>query len=242
MRLPIIVLAVAGFGFGASPAHGRHSGRLRGRPPERDLEDDSVAHVAVRQTPASSSGATASNATPTLDVALPTAPSSPPTSAPTPVPTPWDTSISADLSPHCLLFISNMLQSSDFLACLPFSLLLSSSNRYRSQVATATKTGNYTFINDLIAYVHSPQPSSQTCDQRFSTYLSDFKKNDNCGKDLAQRIPLALTSSRGLGNYAVMREAAGIVNPSTGVYCYLEAIASPKPDDLYLWMLATGAM
>jgi hypothetical protein len=37
-----------------------------------------------------------------------------------------------------------------------------------------------------------------------------------------------------------MREAAGLVDPDTGVYCYIEAKASGRPDDLYLWSIPAG--
>jgi len=66
----------------------------------------------------------------------------------------------------------------------------------------------------------------------------------NCASELSgsNAIAVAQAFQRGLGNYAAMRTAASLVNPKTGVYCYLEAVASERPDDLYLWQLPSGNM
>lgn len=63
-----------------------------------------------------------------------------------------------------------------------------------------------------------------------------------CAADLAAKIPnaVALEAKVGLGNYQIMREAAGLTDGRTGRYCYLEALAGDGPDDLYLWNLAAG--
>jgi hypothetical protein len=63
---------------------------------------------------------------------------------------------------------------------------------------------------------------------------------DKCRADVNGKVPSALSASRGLGNAPVMREAAGLVDPDTGVYCYIEAKASEGPDDLYLWSIPAG--
>lgn len=240
MRLSILAFAAAFFALGPGQVVGLDAGRLRRRPPDSEHR-----RVVVRQAAVSSNGVAAvGDAAPTnvVKVSLPFAPATAPSTAPSPAPTPLDTSISLALSQKCLYYLSNLIASPEFTACLPFSLLLSSSNGYKSEVATATKISDYTYLNDLLAYVNSPQPSSERCDQLFASYLPQFQDDANCGKDVAQRVPTARQARRGIGNYAVMREAAGIINPSTGVYCYLEAIASPRPDDLYLWMMPSGNM
>lgn len=128
------------------------------------------------------------------------------------------------------------------MTCLPFSLLLSTSSAYKNQVSAATRTGNWTFLNELLAYTNSPQPSPPSCDQTFKSILTAFADKANCGTDLSGGLAVAKQAQSGIGNYAVMRTASGLVNPNTGVYCYLEALANVKPDDMYLWMLPSGNM
>ena len=44
----------------------------------------------------------------------------------------------------------------------------------------------------------------------------------------------------GLGNYEVMRGAGELVDPDAGEYCYLQATADGRPDDMYLWSIPAG--
>lgn len=152
-----------------------------------------------------------------------------------------ETNISSSMSTACYTYLLNLLKSADFISCLPFSLLLSASSAYKTQVSAATTTGNFTHLDLLIAYTVSPQPSAEQCDGNYTTYLAQISDKGNCGSDLVNSA-VAKQAQRGLGNYAVMRTAAGIVDPDTGVYCYLEAVASSNPADLYLWSLPAGNM
>ncbi len=173
---------------------------------------------------------------------LPQAPETPPPVAPQPVPTPLDTSISEPLGSACMTYLTHLLSNSTFLSCLPFSLLIQTSNSYRSQLNAATGSGNYSYLNELIAYASSPQPSSETCDKAFEGFAEAARDRGNCGEDLTKGIPVARQTRRGLVNYAAVRTAAGLVNPDTGSYCYLEAVANERPDDAYLWQLPMGNM
>ncbi|KAL1411413.1 hypothetical protein Q8F55_002369 [Vanrija albida] len=176
------------------------------------------------------------------DVPPPKAPTSIPATPPQPVPTPLD-ALSYSLSQSCLEYVGTLIApSAQFMTCLPFSLLLSTSSAYKNRVQDATGTGNWTFLNELIAYSHSPQPSPQGCDQAFTSILTAFADRANCGNDLSGGKAVAKQAQTGIGNYALMRTASGLINPSTGVYCYLEALANVKPDDMYLWMLPAGNM
>ncbi|CAK9781142.1 hypothetical protein CC85DRAFT_282482 [Cutaneotrichosporon oleaginosum] len=171
---------------------------------------------------------------------LPKPPSSSPPAAPNPVPTPLDTSISSSLSGECMSYLTNLLSNSTFLSCLPFSLLLQTSNSFRSQLNAAVGSGNFSYINDLIAYASSPAPDAETCDRVFAGYAEAVKERAHCGNDLNNGIPVARQARRGLGNYAAVRTAVGLVNPDSGSYCYLEAVATERPDDAYLWQLPMG--
>ncbi|BEI85505.1 hypothetical protein CcaverHIS002_0509060 [Cutaneotrichosporon cavernicola] len=171
---------------------------------------------------------------------LPKPPSSPPAAAPAPTPTPLDTSISSSLSHECMTYLTNLISNSTFLSCLPFSLLLQTSNSYRTQITNARSSGNYSYLNELVAYAASPAPGSETCDQTFAGFAETMRDRTNCGSDLNSGMPVARQARRGLSNYAAVRTAAGLVNPDTGSYCYLEAAASERPDDAYLWQLPMG--
>ncbi|TXT08992.1 hypothetical protein VHUM_02466 [Vanrija humicola] len=187
-----------------------------------------------------SSVPTSSTTATRADIPPPKAPATIPTAAPQPVPTPLD-AISYSLSQSCLEYVGTLIApSSKFMTCLPFSLLLSTSAAYKNQVLTTTRTGNWTFLNELLAYTNSPQPSPGSCDQTFQSILTAYADKANCGNDLSGGPAVAKQAQTGIGNYAVMRTASGLINPNTGVYCYLEALANVKPDDMYLWMLPSG--
>ncbi|WVQ99582.1 hypothetical protein IAU59_006718 [Kwoniella sp. CBS 9459] len=187
-----------------------------------------------------SSAITANSSTPSTTPTLPSPPSTAPLRPPRPVPTPLDLSISQSLSSGCMIYLSSLLSTSTFLSCLPFSLLLTTSAGYSKILSTALSTGNYTTLNNLISYTASPLPSGGECESYISDVMSSFSNKANCGTDLSAKKAVALEAKNGIGNYGVMREAEGLVDESTGKYCYLEAVASGRPDDLYLWGLASG--
>lgn len=141
-----------------------------------------------------------------------------------------------------MMYLTNLLSNSTFVSCSPFSLLISTSSAYSGQVTSATSTGNYTYLNDLLAYSNSPQPGAQQCEEAYAAYRTALRDKANCGNDLADGKPVAGSASRGLGNYGVLRTAAALINPESGSYCYLEAVADARPDDLYLWSLPAGYM
>ncbi|OCF33018.1 hypothetical protein I316_05356 [Kwoniella heveanensis BCC8398] len=170
---------------------------------------------------------------------LPSPPVTAPLKPPRPVPTPLDLSISQTLSSGCMVYLSSLLSSSTFLSCLPFSLLLTTSAGYSKILSTALSTGNYTTLNNLISYTASPLPGGGECESYMSDVMSTFSTKANCGTDLSAKKVVALEAKNGIGNYGVMREAEGLVDESTGKYCYIEAVASGRPDDLYLWGLAS---
>lgn len=148
--------------------------------------------------------------------------------------------VSYALSDSCLLYLSTILRSPTFTSCLPFSLLLTTSTSYSTILQAATTSGNYTALNELLAYVADPQPSGAQCDTYLSGLLRDFDGKNNCGADVAAKKATAMLAQDGLGSYTVMRAAARLVNPDTGKYCYLDAVSASRPDDLYLWSLPAG--
>ncbi|KIR33918.1 hypothetical protein I352_04004 [Cryptococcus deuterogattii MMRL2647] len=196
--------------------------------------------------PRSNSTAISSNATDSDSVessagaTLPTSPSTVVTTPPSPMPTPLDLSISTSLSSSCMLYLTSLVSSETFLYCLPFSLLLTTSTAYSSIVAKALASHNYTTLNDLVAYTSSPQPSIDQCETYMYGVMTALTSKSNCASDISKNVPVAVKTKWGVGNYRVMREAESLVNEDTGVFCYIEAVASKRPDDLYLWGLPGG--
>lgn len=173
-------------------------------------------------------------------ITLPVAPTTIPLFPPYPAPIPMDLQLSYALTTPCLSYLTTLLSTDTFLSCLPFSLLLTTSTGYAAMLTTAATTGNYTTLNTLMAYVTSPQPSSAECDAFMSAaYAKMGEKSSGCTADLSKRSAAA-DARVGLGSAGLMRKAAGLRNPGSGKWCYLEALASDRPDDLYLWSLPAG--
>jgi len=69
---------------------------------------------------------------------------------------------------------------------------------------------------------------------------TSFTEKKHCAADLKERNPSAIEVRNGLGNYEVMRGAGELVDPDEGEFCYLQAVADGRPDDMYLWSLPAG--
>ena len=65
-------------------------------------------------------------------------------------------------------------------------------------------------------------------------------QKSHCQADIKAGKNLAVEFLDGVGNYQLMRQAAGLKDPKTDNYCYLEELASNQSDDLYLWSLPAG--
>jgi len=119
------------------------------------------------------------------------------------------------------------------------SLLLTTSTSFRDIVRNGPND-NYTDLNNLIAYTNSPKPGSKACQDYFTGLETSFTEKKHCAADLKERNPAAVEVRNGLGNYEVMRGAGELVDPDGGEYCYLQATADGRPDDMYLWSLPAG--
>jgi len=92
----------------------------------------------------------------------------------------------------------------------------------------------------LIAYTNNPKPGSAACRDYFAGLETSFGEKKHCVADLKARNPSAVEVRNGLGNYEVMRGAGELVDPDAGEYCYLQATADGRPDDMYLWSIPAG--
>ncbi|KAK8864500.1 hypothetical protein IAR55_001750 [Kwoniella newhampshirensis] len=263
MRLGLLMLLGSVLTLGVCDAHGhglrdrhrrvkatsrRNDYTLQALPPEKDsdlipsLTKDSSASSTPTPTSTTVSFAPRALNSNSTTATLPPAPSLIPSSPPAPVPTPLDLSLSHALSSQCMVYLASLLSSASFLSCLPFSLLLTTSSAYSTLVTTALQSGNYSTLNDLMAYTSSPQPSPQQCSSYMTGVMSSLISKSNCGIDLNSGVNVAKEAKLGIGNYEVMRVAESLKDETdgNGVYCYLQALKEERPDDLYLWQLPGG--
>jgi hypothetical protein len=119
------------------------------------------------------------------------------------------------------------------------SLLLTTSTSFQDVIKDGPEN-NYTTLNNLIAYTNSPKPGSQSCKDYFEGLETSFREKKHCAADLKEKNPSAIEVRNGLGSYEVMRGAGELVDPDGGEYCYLQAVADGRPDDMYLWSLPAG--
>ncbi|CED82304.1 hypothetical protein [Phaffia rhodozyma] len=151
---------------------------------------------------------------------------------PDPFPQPFDLSLSPNLSMSCLDSFASFLTSSTFQACRPFSLLSTSSafnQLIRSDLDSTTAVVRSTLDESI---------DGNECE----SYLNDVGKNlrKGCQSDLDKGNAIVNQALIGLGAYQMMRNASALLT-SSGAYCFVEALASAEPDDLYYWSLYTGS-
>ncbi|WRT66470.1 uncharacterized protein IL334_003429 [Kwoniella shivajii] len=211
------------------------------------INETTPIHIIPRANTSYSASTSSSNSMSTIFVILPKPPSTPISSPPKPIPTPLDLSISKSLSSGCMVYLASLLSTSTFISCLPLSLLLTTSSGYSTILQTALSTGNYTTLNNLISYTSNPQfggnaspDGSDQCDDYMQNVMSSLSSKSNCGTDIANGNLVAKEAKTGLGNYKLIKQVSTLIDDQSGVYCYLEAVNSKKPDDLYLWGIPSG--
>ncbi|KAH8828986.1 hypothetical protein DL96DRAFT_1462540 [Flagelloscypha sp. PMI_526] len=196
-------------------------------------------HLDVRQSATSSGSKAANSTTPTSTSStvaqtaqpLPTVPSSPPV-LPTPFPQPFDETMSKNFTLSCLNFFNNMTSTTPFRTCRPFSLLLDSS------AAMLEAQTNLSLTNSIVWGTCNAPQSEDQCQTNMNWFQSELQKQ--CGEDLEGGNANARTTLMALQAFSVMHDAACLVDPNTNAYCYLEAVRSTNPSDLYYYMIALG--
>ncbi|PFH49905.1 hypothetical protein AMATHDRAFT_75921 [Amanita thiersii Skay4041] len=178
-----------------------------------------------------SASMSATTTTPPSQQPVPTVPSSPPL-LPTPFPQPFEQLSADNLSIACATFLANMTNSPSFRRCRPFSLLLQNSNTF---VQAQT---NLSLINNITwGICNAPIPKSQ-CVQNMNSYASQLQ--DSCSKELDNHVAVVSDALVGLNAFAVMYDAACLIDPSSTTYCYVNGVHAPTPQDIYLYNLPLG--
>lgn len=154
----------------------------------------------------------------------------------TPLPSPFDTSLGSNFtSQSCPDFFAAFLGNATFRSCVPISLLLQNSNsffRAERNVNLLTETLNAACGAPLAL-----------CSPLMASIASELISSDNCGDDYRLQNPLVMQAYAGLMAYEPLFKATCLADPSTGNYCFAEAITNTSnPSDAYPYYTALGIM
>ncbi|KAL5480874.1 hypothetical protein ACEPAI_9815 [Sanghuangporus weigelae] len=154
---------------------------------------------------------------------------------PTPFPQPFDTTgaTSNVTTQACANFFTNMTQTLPFRSCRPFSLLEQFSSEFIEQAQT-----NLTLLNTLIFGTCTTSTPLDTCTANMDWFASSL--SSSCSSELSQNNLMVTQTLLGLQSYALLRQAACLVNQQSNTYCYASAAHDASPADLYLYQLPLG--
>jgi hypothetical protein len=173
----------------------------------------------------------------------------------TSLPRPFDSSIGDNFTqPSCPQFFNDFLSNATFQECLPFSLLLQvgtpetiNQHQHLQPNLTSTQTSNSFFatmqsplslIRTLDAACHLPSyPTCSTLMSSLATQLS----TSACKSDLSLQNSVVTQAYAGLVAYDTLYAASCLTSPTTGNYCYADAVSnSSAPTSSYIYHLPLG--
>jgi len=137
-------------------------------------------------------------------------------------------------TPTCVAFFNTFVQNVTFRACRPFGLLLSSSQQFQEDQS------NLTTLTAVVGGTCDTDMDAESCVEVMDWHAQEIMNPDTCGQDIEDKESLAVTALEGFRAYRMMRQAGCLINPVTEAYCYVEAVASLLPNDLYFWTTAIG--
>ncbi|KAK4635247.1 hypothetical protein CLAFUW4_01182 [Fulvia fulva] len=149
------------------------------------------------------------------------------------LPRPFDTSIGNNFTTTtCPTFFQNFLSNQTLRDCLPFSLLLQTSNSFftasRSPLRLA-QTLNATCSVDF-----------NTCSTLMSQYAQQIQQNSHCGADLEMQNPMVTQAYNGFVSYPTLYHA-GCLTDTDGNYCFSNAVTNTSsPSSSYIYYLPLG--
>lgn len=147
-----------------------------------------------------------------------------------PLPTPFDIGFSSNITGNCAQFMSSMLSNATFQQCLPFSLLLQNSNSFFQTTKSLVR------VTQLLDYTCAANFTQ--CSSVLSAFASNITSTSACSIDLANENPLIEQALLGLLAYKPLYQASCLHNPSTGAYCYADAITNASNTaDAYIYFL-----
>lgn len=191
------------------------------------LDTREVMYNAIQQRDDSTNTLPTATAT-TASAALVTA-----SSTSTSLPRPFDTSLGNNFTQmSCPMFFNSFLSSSAFQQCMPFSLLLQTSNAFFAASRSLVQ-----LTQTLDATCHA---NFNSCTTLMNGLATQIKLNSNCGQDLQLQNPLVQQAYDGLASYSILYQAACLKDDS-GNYCYADAVQNASaPSSYYTYYLPLG--
>ncbi|KAG6916150.1 hypothetical protein DXG01_008202 [Tephrocybe rancida] len=202
--------------------HKRHEGHER-----RQLSTTPTSSGTSTGTPTTTTSPTAAANAP-----VPTIPSTAPT-LPTPFPQPYDSDLTQNFSSiTCFNFFANMTAAQPFRTCRALSFLADSSNDF---IDAQT---NLTLLNSIIWGTCNTNTAKDQCISNMAWFADALQTA--CTQDLQDQNQLAVGALQDLRAYSLFREVGCLTDPTANTYCYMNAVRSSDPSDLYFYGLPLG--
>ncbi|KAI0701392.1 hypothetical protein BC835DRAFT_1323951 [Cytidiella melzeri] len=164
---------------------------------------------------------------------VPQIPSTPP-QLPSPFPQALDESLSTNFTTQaCENFFLNMTSSAPFRSCRPFSLLFQTSSEFVLQAQT-----NLTGLNNIVWGTCNTTIDEAQCSENMAWFATDIQQE--CSEDVQENNAVVMQTLKGLQTYDLYRTTACLADQATNAYCYVEAVHSTSPADLYFYSLPLG--
>ncbi|ESZ95936.1 hypothetical protein SBOR_3628 [Sclerotinia borealis F-4128] len=146
------------------------------------------------------------------------------------LPTPFDSGFTSNITASCSSFMMSFLANETFKACLPFSLLLQNSNSFFQATKSLVR------ITQTLSASCSASPL--TCNNLMTTLAANISTPSTCAPDLLALNPLVTQARLGLLAYSTLYTASCLQDPSSGAYCYAQAVTNASsPTDSYIYYL-----
>ncbi|KAE8387722.1 hypothetical protein BDV23DRAFT_160668 [Aspergillus alliaceus] len=145
------------------------------------------------------------------------------------LPAPFDTNLSTNFtSDTCPKFFKKFLSDSKFTSCYALSMFIRDSSSFFQTLKSAAATSR---LLDLACAADVSQ-----CSSLMSDLASRITKSDACAKDYELGNPIVTNAYTDMIIYEPMYRATCLKNPSTGAYCFVDAVtnsSSPADYDVY---------
>ncbi|KAF2719146.1 hypothetical protein K431DRAFT_191664, partial [Polychaeton citri CBS 116435] len=150
-----------------------------------------------------------------------------------PLPRPFDSSLGNNFtSPACPAFFNDFLSNPSFQACLPFSLLLQTSNSF---FAASRSLVTLTHTLDATCNVNFTE-----CSALMASLAQEIQSDDTCGEDLEMQNPMVQQAYNGFVAYEPLYQA-GCYSDHDGNYCFAKAVSnSTASTGSYIYYLPLG--
>ncbi|KAE8350206.1 hypothetical protein BDV28DRAFT_139541 [Aspergillus coremiiformis] len=151
------------------------------------------------------------------------------------IPTPFDSNLSPNFtSDSCPKFFNKFLSDPKFTNCYALSMYLRDSSSFFQTLKSAAATSR---LLDLACAADFNQ-----CSSLMSDLASRITKSDACGKDYELGNPVVTNAYLDMVIYEPMYHSTCLKNPSTGDYCFVDAVSNtPNPADYDIYFLPYGS-